>query len=235
VAQNMFVAPSISIGGRRRYSVPLSIAAHTAVIIAAIIVPLLATNSGILPTPPAMLAFVGTPPLPSAPPPPSPPRTTTEQPRPATNADAAPINAPHEIAPETPSQPNRSLISAIEGAGAGEIPGGVGEHTAPPPPPPVTLRAPRPVGGDIRPPAKVRDVRPAYPRIAQAARVQGLVIIEATIGPDGKVRDAKVLRSIPLLDAAALEAVRQWEYTPTLLNGVPVPIVMTITVQFTLQ
>jgi protein TonB len=61
------------------------------------------------------------------------------------------------------------------------------------------------------------------------------VIIEATIGPSGKVADAKVLRSIPLLDNAALDAVRQWVFTPTLLNGVPVPVIMTVTVQFTLQ
>ena len=56
-----------------------------------------------------------------------------------------------------------------------------------------------------------------------------------TIGPNGKVQDAKVLRSIPLLDQAALEAVKQWEFTPTLLNGVPVPVIMTVTVNFTLQ
>ena len=74
-----------------------------------------------------------------------------------------------------------------------------------------------------------------YPPIAQSARVQGIVIIEATIGPDGKVRDAKVLRGQPLLNDAALSAVRQWEYTPTLLNGVPVPVIMTVTVTFTLQ
>ena len=63
--------------------------------------------------------------------------------------------------------------------------------------------------------------------------MQGVVIIEATIGPNGKVQEAKVLRSIPLLDAAALDAVRQWEFTPTLLNGVPVPVIMTVTVNFT--
>jgi len=62
-----------------------------------------------------------------------------------------------------------------------------------------------------------------------------VVIIEATIGTDGKVKDAKVLRTIPLLDQAALDAVRQWEFTPTLLNGVPVPVIMTVTVNFTLQ
>ena len=78
-------------------------------------------------------------------------------------------------------------------------------------------------------------MRPQYPAIAQSARVQGIVIIEATIGPNGKVHDAKVLRSIPLLDNAALDAVRQWVFTPTLLNGVPVPVIMTVTVQFTLQ
>ena len=74
-----------------------------------------------------------------------------------------------------------------------------------------------------------------YPAIAQAARVQGIVIVEAIIGTDGKVRDAKVLRSIPLLDQAALDAVRQWEYTPSRLNGVPVPVIMTVTVNFTLR
>ena len=91
------------------------------------------------------------------------------------------------------------------------------------------------VGGNIKPPQKVKHVNPVYPPIAQSARVQGIVIIEATIGPSGSVQDARVLRSIPLLDAAALEAVKQWTFTPTLLNGVPVPVIMTVTVQFTLQ
>ena len=57
----------------------------------------------------------------------------------------------------------------------------------------------------------------------------------AVIGEDGGVRDVRVLRSIPLLDAAAVEAVRQWGFTPTLLNGEPVPVVMTITVAFRLN
>lgn len=91
------------------------------------------------------------------------------------------------------------------------------------------------MGGNIRPPAKTRDVAPIYPAIAQSARVQGIVIIEATIGADGRVQDATVLRSIPLLDSAALTAVRQWEFSPTLLNGIPVPVIMTVTVNFTLQ
>ena len=99
------------------------------------------------------------------------------------------------------------------------------------PPPPAPIR----VGGNIKPPTKTRDVRPRYPSIAQSARVTGVVILEATIGPDGKVQDTRVLRSIPLLDQAAIDAVSQWEYSPTLLNGTPVPIIMTVTVQFTLS
>jgi TonB family protein len=93
--------------------------------------------------------------------------------------------------------------------------------------------APVRIGGQIRAPTKIKDVRPVYPAIAQSARVAGAVTIEATIGPDGKVTDAKVVRSIPLLDQAALDAVRQWEYTPTLLNGEPVPVLVTVTINFT--
>ena len=85
----------------------------------------------------------------------------------------------------------------------------------------------------IRTPAKIKDVRPVYPAIAQAARAQGAVVIEATIGPDGRVVDTRVVRSIPLLDQAALDAVRQWEYAPTRVKGKAVPVVMTITINFT--
>ena len=84
-------------------------------------------------------------------------------------------------------------------------------------------------------PRRFTTCRPSYPPIAVAARVEGVVIIEATIGADGRVQDARVLRSVPLLDQAALDAVRQWAYTPTTLNGVPVPVVMTVTVRFQLQ
>lgn len=91
------------------------------------------------------------------------------------------------------------------------------------------------VGGNIKPPTKIHDVRPVYPDIALAARVSGVVILETLIGPDGSVHDARVLRSIPLLDQAALDAVMQWRFTPTLLNGQPVPVIMTVTVNFTVE
>jgi TonB family protein len=98
----------------------------------------------------------------------------------------------------------------------------------------VPLKALR-VGGKVREPQKLRYVPPAYPDPAKEARVQGVVILEATISPEGKVTDVKILRGIPLLDEAAIEAVRQWVYTPTLLNGEPVPVIMTVTVNFRLQ
>jgi TonB family protein len=88
-------------------------------------------------------------------------------------------------------------------------------------------------GGRIMPPKKIKDVPPVYPALAQSAHVSGAVTIEATIGTDGKVVDAKVVHSIPMLDQAALDAVRQWEYLPTMLNGVPVPVLVTVTVNFT--
>jgi protein TonB len=61
------------------------------------------------------------------------------------------------------------------------------------------------------------------------------VILEALIAEDGSVRDVKILRSVALLDAAVVEAVRQWRYTPTLLNGVPVQIIVVVTVTFSLN
>jgi TonB family protein len=116
--------------------------------------------------------------------------------------------------------------------------GNTGVGLAPPPPPPPPYPAPSApvrVGGNIPTPTKIRDVRPLYPTDAQAARISGVVIVEATIDTEGHVTNAKILRTIPELDEAALTAVRQWEFTPTLLNGAPVPVIMTVTVNFTLQ
>lgn len=96
-----------------------------------------------------------------------------------------------------------------------------------------SAKAPLRVGGQVRPPVRIKEVPPVYPAIAKSAQVQGDVVIEATIDEAGKVADAKVVKSVPLLDQAALDAVRQWEYRPSLLNGVPTPVVMTVTVKFT--
>lgn len=89
------------------------------------------------------------------------------------------------------------------------------------------------VGGAIRSPVKVKDVPPVYPPVAREARIGGTVQIEATIAPDGTVANATVVRSVPALDQAALDAVRQWEYRPTMVKGVPVPVIVNVAVNFT--
>lgn len=91
------------------------------------------------------------------------------------------------------------------------------------------------IGGQIKEPKKLKDVRPVYPEIALHARVQGVVILEVQIDQDGRVSNARVLRPVALLDDAAIDAVLQWEFMPTLVNGQPVPVIMTVTVNFTLQ
>jgi periplasmic protein TonB len=241
VPRDMFgdvVDPSIKLGSQAWYTVPLSILAHVVLFGAVIIIPLMAAD--VLPTPDTMMAFAAPPPPPPPPPPPAPatapPKVT---PTPVTNPNAAPTEAPKEIIAEVPA-PATGVSEGVPGGVEGGIPGGtiggvVGGLPSAPPPPPPPPSAPVRVGGNIKAPTKTRNVNPVYPPIAQSARVQGVVIIEATIGPDGRVKDAKVLRSIPLLDQAALDAVKQWQFTPTLLNGVPVPVIMTVTVNFTLQ
>ena len=112
--------------------------------------------------------------------------------------------------------------------------------TAGPPEPPVPIvgqpfpGAPnaRRVGGEIRPPARLVNVDPIYPEAARQAGVQGIVILEVLVGENGKVQDARVLRSIPALDAAAVAAARQWQFAPTVVNGAPVQLILTTGVSF---
>jgi len=127
--------------------------------------------------------------------------------------------------PAVQAQMPHAVIGGVTGS-ATQAPGLV---VVPEPPPPGT---PLRVGGNIRPPAKLFDVKPVYPQAARAAGVTGNVVVEITIAADGAVADARILRSIPLLDEAALQAVRQWRYDVTLLNGVPVPLTMIVTVPF---
>jgi TonB family protein len=110
--------------------------------------------------------------------------------------------------------------------------------------PPMSKPADRPgsspaaavrVGGQIKEPRKLKDVRPVYPEAAKQARVQGAVVLECTIDPEGKVTNVRVVESVPPLDQAAIDAVSQWVYVPTLLNGVPTPVIMTVTVNFRLS
>lgn len=223
--------PSVSVGSRKWYTVPLSLAAHMSVIVAIVFASLVAHE--FLPLPRAMMTFVSAEPLP--PTPPAPVRPVTPK-RPEVNPNAAPLVTPDAITPDSGFEP---MPSTELGAGIDVVvPGAAAVIGEPPPAPPAPkTEAQKPVrpGGDIKQPVKIRDAAPVYPPIAQAARVQGSVILEAIIGIDGKVQDLRVLRSIPLLDQAAIDAVRRWEYSATLLNGVPVPVVMTVTVTFTLN
>lgn len=111
----------------------------------------------------------------------------------------------------------------------------IGDAVPPPPAPAPREREPVRVGGAITRPERLHDVPPVYPAVARLARLEGTVILEAVIGTDGTVRDVRVLRPVPPLDNAAIEAVRQWVFTPTRLNGDPVPAVMTVTVTFRLR
>jgi TonB family protein len=90
------------------------------------------------------------------------------------------------------------------------------------------------VGGNVQAANLIRKVTPVYPADAKSARIQGTVQLNATIAPDGTVQDLQVTSGHPLLAQAALDAVRQWVYRPTLLNGAPVTVVTTIDVNFTL-
>ena len=208
---------------------------HSAVISVAMVVRLVATTE--LPDPPIATRFMmaAAAEVPEVPPPP--PRAVQTAPA-AVNSNVIPLVAPSSITPEIPRDipdavPTGSEIGiGTPGDSVGEL--GIGPPPPPrvvPPPPPQTLR----VGGVVRPPQKIHHVAPNYPAIAQAARVSGVVILDALIADDGSVRDVKVIRSVPLLDASALEAVRQWRFTPTLLNGVPVQVIMTVTVRFDLN
>ena len=222
--------PSISVGTRKWYTVPLSLLTHSAIVLAVIAIPLLAPAvmpSVLADNTPAYIELFDPPK-----PPPSPAERPTVKKDPPMDPSRAPTEAPPGIARERP-QPEARWEDRT---GSGLIIGDADPRDLAPPPPVVTKPpAPVRVGGTVRTPMKTRDVSPVYPPIAQSARVQGIVIIEATISEGGQVVNARILRSVPFLDQAALDAVRQWQFTPTLLNGVPVPVIMTVTVNFTLQ
>jgi periplasmic protein TonB len=230
--------PPAGLGSQSRYTVPLSMVAHAVVAIGIVIVPLVATDTvPILHT--SVPMAVAAAPLPPDPPPLAPKADPRGGARAASpNVAAAPRDAPNQIAEELPGPtgpPNLSLIPSEGAANLSGVFGGVSEVLSLPAAPAPRVATPLRAGGNVKYPEKVHDVRPLYPQLALAARVQGLVLIEAVIGVDGRVRDAHVIRSVPLLDAAALDAVRQWRFTPTLLNGEPVPVIMTINVNFKLN
>jgi protein TonB len=157
------------------------------------------------------------------------------KPQPQQQAFVAPVEVPTEIKPEEALDLGGAENGSPDGVEGG-IPGGVvggivgGLPDAPPP-----SAAPIRVGGSVREPKRLVAVQPVYPELAVMAKLQGVVIIEATVNERGRVVNASVLQGAPMLTDAALEAVKKWVYTPTLVNGVPTPIIMTVTVNFKLS
>lgn len=160
---------------------------------------------------------------------------------PQANPDAAPLESPDTVTREVP-RPTGSTMPPVPGGLPGVSTGApytgllgprsVGTALPDPPRPPEQPRRP---GGDIVPPQRTVYKPPVYPQAAVAARIEGIVILEAIIDAQGAVQDVKVLRSLPMLDRAAIDAVRQWRYQPTRLNGQAIPIIMTVTVNFSLK
>ena len=215
-------------------SLPVSIGVHLLALIVLLIVPI--TADGHLPDIPGKItAYIAAMP---APPPPvvRPPDVRTTTPVPARAPEVAPTIAPVGIRPEIPSE-----LPVVRDVPVGEFGSSVGDlgavlegPTLPLPPPPKPV-GPIRVSQLVQPPRKIVDTRPIYPELAIRARVEGTVVLEAILDPRGRVDHLRVVKSEPLLDGAALDAVRQWRYTPSVLNGQPVAVLMTVTVRFTLS
>jgi periplasmic protein TonB len=123
----------------------------------------------------------------------------------------------------------------IAGGSAGGVLGGIiGGVGSGPPPPPKPAQARIRVGGNVQAAKMLRQIQPMYPQIAKTAHVQGTVILHAIISKDGSVQELQYVSGPPLLMKSAMDAVRQWRYQPTLLNGEPVEVDTTISVIFTL-
>jgi protein TonB len=221
----------------RRFITFLSALVHAAILSTILVTQLL--SLGPLPVPRTVLAFSDALPVSIHDIPLPPPARGGPAPSEGTSPAVAPIEAPADIAPErdvSDAQAGHDTTGA-HGVETGVVGGidlpGNGLQVEPPPPPPVS-REPIRLHAGMQAPRKIVNVPPHYPPHAQAARVEGTVVLDAVIDPTGRVTDVRVTHSVNLLDQAAVEAVRQWRFTPTLLNGEPVSILLTVTVRFTL-
>ena len=221
-------------------SVLVSITAQAALVGTVVLGTLLVVDSPV-PRAAMMMAFVAAAPPPPPPPPPPPkapePAQSASKPVPA-NPAAAPVEQPREIAAEGPPVAfDDEEFEGVPGGVVGGVSGGL-EPLAPPPPPPPPPPAPRGpirIGGVIKEPALLTRVDPVYPGVAISANIEGTVILEAIVDEEGRVESVKVLRSLSVLDKPAVEAVKQWRYSPVLLNGKPEKFVLTVAVTFRLE
>lgn len=228
------------------WAFPLSFAVHAAAAAVLIVIPLLRP----LPPPPFLISGAFLAPdriLPLPPPPPPPPARSSSSKRIARVSPAqlrplfegarmiAPVVIPTGIEEET--IPGFGIDGGVEGGVEGGIKGGIYGSVVGPILEGVIgdVLAPLPAVGDVRPPRLLKKVDPLYPELARESRTEGDVIIEAETDIYGRVAGLRVLRSVPLLDEAAVEAVRQWIYEPMVVNGRPRGIVFSVCVRFVLR
>lgn len=210
-----------------------------------ILIPLIYTEA----LPKTMMATMLTAPPPPPPPPPPPVAATVVHVKPQVHLmDAGKLMAPKVIPKDIkiikedaePDMGSVGMTGGVPGGVAGGSMGGVlggvigGVGTAPPPPKPHQT-GPLRVGGNVQAARIVNRVQPVYPPLARQTRISGTVRLHAIIGKDGTIQQLEVLSGHPLLQQAALDAVRQWRYQPTLLNGEPVEVDTTIDVIFSLN
>jgi periplasmic protein TonB len=200
------------------------------------------------------LTFLVAPPPPPPPPPPAPTAATPKQVKRVVEAGTfrARVEIPKGIKMVVDDgPPPDTAVGGIVGGVPGGVPGGeiggviggvIGgapTSVAPPPPPPPPA-APKPpqrvrIGGNVQQANLIREVQPSYPLLAKQARIQGAVVLEAIINEQGSVENLRIINGHPLLTQAALDAVKQWKYKPTVINGEPVEVVTKVTVNFHLS
>jgi periplasmic protein TonB len=239
---------------RRPWTFALAVAIEALVVGVLILVPLMYVQA--IPTPDLVtrLTLPAPPPAPPPPPPPAAARKIVKVTPRKFNPQGltAPREIPKQVAqvnePAVPAMPDVPSIGGVVGGIPGGVPGGIAggvvgsiPNVAPPPPPP----APKPaepatpariqVGGQVEAAKILNEVQPKYPRIAAEARITGVVRLKAVISKDGHIQDLALISGHPMLVQAAMNAVRQWTYQPTELNGKKVEIDTEIDVTFTLS
>jgi len=228
----------------KRATLPIAYIIEIIIIGVMIIIPLIYTEA--LPKAQLMTFLVAPPPPPPPPPPPAKAPPVAVHQVSIQELMKAPTVIPKTIA-KIKDQPIQAQATGVVGGVAGGVPGGQmggvlggiiggiagGPPPPPPPPKPATPQRIR-VGGQVEAAKLIYGPSPEYPPLAKMARIQGTVRLEAIISKDGTIQDLKVLSGHPLLVKAALDAVKQWRYQPTLLNGEPVEVVTEIDVNFTL-
>ncbi|MEO8276796.1 MAG: energy transducer TonB [Thermoanaerobaculia bacterium] len=187
--------------------------------------------------PPIQVSFVGSiapPPPPPPPPPPAAPKPVAPKPvvTPVVAEIVQPVAVP-DVVPEpteevaTEGTGEEGVEGGVEGGVAGGDVGGVPQSTGD-----EILR----VGGEITKPERLGGAQPAYTELARKARIQGVVIVEAVIDKEGRVTNVRVLKGLPMgLDQSAVDAVKNWRFKPATLNGRPVSVYYSLTVNFRLQ